>query len=82
MKFLVLAGQEARDVNKSDDWDVEGITMAHKACRLLGGSDVQSAGKLHGLVGHNAHGVAFNAPIANHDVGGVKSLHLQEVRDH
>ena len=34
---------------------------------------------MHGLVGHDSHGVAFDAAVADHHVLRVEGLHFQEV---
>ena len=77
--MITGAWQEARDVDQHDDGDVEAVAGAHEACGLLGGVDVQTAGELGGLVGHDADRAAVDAAEPDDDVAGITRLHLEEL---
>src|SRR5690606_6808407 len=51
--LLIGAGQEAGHVNEGEYGDVEGVAGAYEAGGLLGGGDVERAGEVHRLVGHD-----------------------------
>ena len=77
--FLAGAGEEAGHIDKLDDGNVEGITGADKSCGFLCRSNIQTASKFGGLVGHHAHGSAFDPAKANDDIAGVAFLDFEEV---
>ena len=59
-KFLGSSGQEAGNVGKGNNWDLEGIAEANKASSFDTGVDVEASSEDLGLVGNNANGLAFN----------------------
>ena len=77
--LLVGAGQEAGHVDEGQHRDVEGVAGAHEAGGLLGGVDVEGAGELHRLVGHDADRAALDAAVADDDVGREHRVHLEEL---
>ncbi len=77
--LLVGAGQEAGHVDEGQHRDVEGVAGAHEPGGLLGGVDVEGAGELHRLVGHDADRAALDPAEADDDVGGEHRLDLEEL---
>ena len=77
--LLVGAGQEAGDVDEGEHRDVERVAGAHEPGRLLRGVDVQGAGELHRLVGHDADRAALDPAEADEDVRREQRLHLEEL---
>jgi hypothetical protein len=77
--LLVGAGQEARHVDEGQDRHVEGVAGAHEPRGLLGGVDVERAGELHRVVGHDAHRAALDPAEADDDVRGEQRLDLEEL---
>ena len=59
--LLVGTGHETWYVDKSDDGNIERITGAHKACRLLTRFDVEHTCENLRLVRDNTYGVAIDA---------------------
>ena len=53
--LLLGSGQEARNVHEGYERDVEGVAETYEAGSLPGGVDVQNAGQVLGLVGHDTH---------------------------
>ena len=77
--LLCDAGQEAGDVDKRHDRDVEAVAEADELRTLIGGVDVQNTGHDRRIVGNEADGAACDTAEANHEVAGEASLDLQEV---
>src|SRR6185369_5512770 len=69
--LLVGAGKEAGDVDQHHDRDVEAVAGPHEPGGLLGGVDVQAAGELGGLVGHDADRAPVDPAEADDDIGRV-----------
>ncbi len=74
-----VPGRKPGHVDEGEHRDVERVAGAHEACGLLGGVDVEGAGELHRLVGHDADRPALDAAVADHDVGGEQLHHLEEL---
>ena len=79
LPLLVGAGQEAGHVDERQDRDVEGVAEPHEPRGLLGGVDVEGAGELHRLVGHDADRLALDPAEADEDVGREQLLDLEEL---
>ncbi len=77
--FLRCAGQEAGDVDKGHDRNLERITEPHETGRLARGVGVEHAGQHHGLVGDETDGAALHAAEAGDDVAGEALLDLEEI---
>src|SRR5665648_747038 len=77
--LLLGAGQEPRHVDEREHRDAERVAGPHEACGLLGGVDVQRAGHVQRLVGHDAHRTAFQMAEPDEHVRRVQRLHLEHL---
>lgn len=77
--LLTGAGKESGDVDQSDQRNVECVAEADEAGTLARGVAVEHAGKIFGLVGHDAHGLTVEAGEADDDVLGIVALYLEEL---
>ena len=77
--FLADAGQKARHIDKGQDRNFKGIAEPDKARGFAAGIDIQTACQHDGLVGHNAHRLAFDADESGDDIGGEILLNLEEI---
>ena len=78
-EFLLGAGEVPGDVDEGDDGDVEGVAVADETAGLVGGVDVEAAGKVVGLVGYDAYNAAAHPAVAGEDVPGPEFLDFKEV---
>ena len=77
--FLVHAGQVPRQVDECHQRNVEGVAEPHESRRLVGGIDVQDAGKNHRLVGNDADGFPVKTRKPNDDVRRPVLVDLEKV---
>ncbi len=75
---LTGAGKESGHVDEGHQRDVEGVAEAHEAGCLARCVAVEHAGKIFGLVGHDADALSVEAGEAYDDVLGVVALHFEE----
>ena len=76
------AGQEAGDVDQGQHRDVERVAGAHEPRGLLRCVDVEAAGEVHRLVGHDADRRALDATETDDDVlreAMNSAMHLEEI---
>ena len=78
-ELLGGAGQEAGHVLEGDERDVEAVAEAHEARALERGVDVEAAGQVRGLVGHDPDRPAAEPPEADDEVRREVGLDLEEV---
>ena len=77
--LLAGAGQESGHIHQRHQRNVEGVAEADEAGALAAGVGVEHAGKVLGLVGHDAHALAVEAGKADDEVLGIVGLNLQEL---
>ncbi|CAH0321007.1 hypothetical protein SRABI91_05431 [Rhodococcoides fascians] len=76
--FLARPGQEPRHIDQRDDRNVETITGADEPGCFLRGIDIEGAGELGGLIGHDPHRPAVDPPEPDDDVAGPPLLNFEE----
>ena len=74
-----VPGEEAGDVDESDDGDVEAVAEADEAGGFAGGVDVEDAGEGVGVVGDDADAVAAEVGEADDDVARPLGLDFEEL---
>ena len=74
-----VPGRKPGHVDQHDDRDVEAVAGPHEPGGLLRGVDVQAAGELGRLVGHDADRAAVDAAEPDDDVLRVTGLDLEEL---
>jgi len=76
--LLLDTGEEAWDIDKGDQGDIEGVAEPNPAGTLDGGVDVKDTRGVVGLVGNKGDGAAIHAAKADHHVGGKLGHNLKE----
>ena len=76
--LLILAGQEAGNVDQRHHRDVEGIAEPDESGCLPARVDIETACLLHRLIGDDADGRAVHPGHTGDDVGGEVGLKLKE----
>jgi hypothetical protein len=77
--LLRSAGQKSGNINKREDWNIEGIQESHEACSLYAGIDIEATSKLLRLVSDDTNGTTLEARETNDNVLGVVGHDLEEV---
>ena len=77
--FLACSGQEAGDIHKANNRNIESITESYKPCALATCIYIKHTGIGSGLVGHNADALTVEACKAGNDVFGKLRLHFEEL---
>src|SRR5574344_1629352 len=77
--LLTCTREEARHIDETNDWNVEGIAEADETGTLARGVAVEHTSELRRLVGNDTHGTTVEAREADDDVLGMAWLHLEEL---
>ncbi len=77
--FLRCSGQEAGDVNKGYEGNVEGVAETHEARSLAAGVAIEHAGVNAGLVCHDAHALSVEAGKTHYYVPCEIRVNLKEL---
>lgn len=76
--LLVGSRQETRHVHEGNNRDIEGIQEANEAGSLDGRINIQTAGKMAGVVGDDTDGAAIHATESAQNVGSILRHDLEE----
>ena len=76
--LLLSAGQKARNIHESQQWNVERITESHESSGFRGCIDVKAAGELFRLISNDSDCFSFEARESNDDILGIIRLNLEE----
>ena len=77
--FLGHAGKKTRHIFQRDQRDVEGIAEPDKPGPFIRGVDIQHAGQMIGLIGHNPDRLSPQPSEPDHDVFGIVLLNFEKV---
>ena len=77
--FLGGARQKTRHINKGHDWNTEGIAESDETCRLDRRLNVETPGKHHGLIGHDANSRTAHAAEPDQNIACKVRFKLKEI---
>ncbi len=72
------AGEKPRHIFEGHQRDVERIAKPYESRAFGRGVDVERAGQMSWLIGHDANGAATEPPKADNDIAGVVLMNFQE----